>query len=132
MDDLEKCCVCFDLADHSHHIHPQALGGAFDSAQVWLCASCHTRIHNAANALFRNKPTDLNSDWMLRARPLIMRIVRAMREAETTDLGDVQSRIIIKLPKKYIKRIHRRKIDLGYKSLEQYFLALIGKDLPAE
>ena len=128
-EEIHKCVICGDNSDESHHIFPQAYGGAVNSPQVWLCSSCHSRIHLIAGRIYKGKSYDVNQQWFNRARPLINRIVQAKIAAETADLSNVPGSIILKLPKGKIKLIHRRKLDLGFRNLESYLMALIDRDL---
>ena len=113
-----------------HHIWPTHLGGAVDGPQVWLCGNCHSKIHYAALGLYNGKRPREDEAWLKRATPLITRIVRAMRQAENDPLDDAPARIIIKIDKNTLRRIHTRKRDRGYRSLQTYIMALISLDLP--
>jgi len=113
-----------------HHIWPTHLGGPEDGPKVWLCGNCHAKIHYAALRLIRGKRPREDDAWLQVAAPLIARIVRAMYQAENDPLDDAPARIIIKIDKNTLRRIHRRKRDRGYPSLQSYIMALIGLDLP--
>lgn len=126
--------VCNNEGFESHHIWPTYLGGPIEGPQIWLCYQCHRDIHKISSKLYRGKPIgDYSEPWLYRARPLIARIVRALREFEgitLEQLSNIQARVIIQVPKDELRQIHLRKMDLGYSSLERYILALIRNDLP--
>jgi hypothetical protein len=57
------CRVC-DLPEplmtaEDHHRKPRAFGGTDDPEnRLWLCASCHKRIHRVQGLLVHNKPSE--------------------------------------------------------------------------
>jgi hypothetical protein len=60
LDTKVPCAVCSfqePLATaHDHHRKPRAFGGTDDSAnRVWLCASCHTRLHRLQEFIAQGK-----------------------------------------------------------------------------
>jgi hypothetical protein len=131
---MSFCVICGGEGSELHHVFPIHLGGDKDGPTVWLCGNHHSQIHKVATRLFRGKPIDVADDgeWLKNpgAVALIQRIIKAERDAEDRDLSAVASRLIIKIPKSKLKLIHRRKIDLGFKSLESYIMSLIDRDLP--
>ena len=58
---LVTCKVC-DLKEplltaEDHHRTPRAFGGTDDAEnRIWLCASCHKRLHRVQALLIHNKP----------------------------------------------------------------------------
>lgn len=130
---MPNCCIaiCQQPALEEHHIFPTHLGGEKSGPTVWLCSNCHRNIHLAASRIYRGKPPgDFNPLWLEQAAPLIGRIVRALREFEGADDSQIESRLIIKIPRAELRAVHLRKMDLGFSSLENYVLALIRADLP--
>jgi hypothetical protein len=128
---IEICVVCRNnQAMENHHLWPTHLGGAIEGPTVWLCATCHRDIHKCASRLYRGKPLGIIDDnWLRRAMPLISRIVKALREFEGATLDNINSKIVIEIPKNDLRLIHLRKMDLGFSSLQKYIMALIKKDM---
>jgi hypothetical protein len=128
---MPKCVIatCKETALESHHIFPTALGGSEDGPQIWLCPTCHRKVHIYASRLFRgvaiNEPDER---WLRAAYPVINRIVRALREAENNPLDQAPARIVLEITKKDLRMIHLRKMDKGFRSLPAYILALIKAD----
>ena len=131
----EQCIICAEKTGlECHHIHPRHLGGHENSRQIWLCGTHHAAIHKVAERIYKGKPIEPEDDgpWLqtLAAKAIIERLVFYRNRAEHTDLSHVESRIMLKLPKGKLKRIHQRKLDMGFSSLEKYLMALIDRDLP--
>ncbi len=60
LDTKISCSVCATVEPlataHDHHRTPRAFGGTDDEAnRVWLCASCHTRLHRVQEFLVQGK-----------------------------------------------------------------------------
>lgn len=60
---LVDCRVCNakepKATADDHHLVPRAFGGTDDpDNRVWLCASCHKRLHRVQGMLIHNKPND--------------------------------------------------------------------------
>lgn len=133
MSETILCVVraCGNPAQEQHHLWPTHLGGPVEGPTIWLCPNCHRDIHKIASRMYRGKPIGIFKDnWLQAAQPIIMRIVRALREFEGANLDNIEARLVIKLPKNKLRRIHLRKMDLGFSSLEKYIIALIDADLP--
>jgi hypothetical protein len=115
----------------SHHIWPTHLGGPEDGPQVNLCGNCHSKIHYCALALLGGRSINKeDANWLHRAAPLIRRIVKAVHDSEDMDLGAAPARIILKIDKAMLRRIHTHKRDLGFRSLQKYIMTLVLNDLP--
>jgi hypothetical protein len=60
IDATIKCFIC-DVSEplataHDHHRRPRAYGGTDDpDNRVWLCASCHTRLHRVQDFIVAGK-----------------------------------------------------------------------------
>ena len=56
---LDRCWLCGVLKSDSkteeHHIVPRCYGGQ-NGPTVTLCSSCHTRVHEAAEGLYKGNP----------------------------------------------------------------------------
>lgn len=60
VDTCISCAVCSTreplATAHDHHRLPRAFGGTDDAEnRVWLCASCHTRLHRVQSFIMMSK-----------------------------------------------------------------------------
>ena len=60
IDQKVSCHICTELVpvitSEDHHIVPRAFGGTDDpDNRVWLCASCHTRLHRIQGLFVKGK-----------------------------------------------------------------------------
>lgn len=74
---------------HDHHRTPRAFGGTDDEGnRVWLCASCHTRLHRVQEFLVQGKASsayDLTSSIFpskAKARSNLWELANEAAEAE--------------------------------------------------
>lgn len=124
---------CGNEAYDQHHIWPTALNGPIDGPKVWLCANCHRAVHLCAARIYRGKPIDHQyTDWYNFAKPLVLRVVRALVLSENTSLDDAPARLVVMVNKRILRELHLRKMDLGFSSMERYLLHLISQDLPVQ
>lgn len=131
---MPKCVIraCNNDAMEEHHLFPTHLGGDIEGPTIWICPTCHRKIHIYAGRIFRGKSLgEYDEVWLRAAAPLINRIVRAMREAENNPLSQAPARIVLNITKRELRIIHLQKLDRGFSSLEKYILALIKADLTA-
>lgn len=126
-----RCPVCLnELPLQSHHIKPIEYGGPKDGPQVDLCANCHLNIHYTAEGLCSKnglKKRYLLDDQMNRATQYIEAIIRAKLTyfRESDDIKKIR----IEVPSWLLIRLHKRKFDRGFHSLEKYLISLFMKDV---
>ena len=130
---MNTCFVCQLVGEHdSHHIMPIAYGGPKEGPQVWLCSICHRKIHLVANDVYKGKSKRLESftpvQWE-RAGVLVRAIVSSKIQLEAAGKPpDSTQRIMIEIPNHILLRLHIRKKELGFTSLQTFLLTLIKKE----
>lgn len=126
-----KCPICNeDRPLQSHHIWPIEYGGSKTGRQVDICAACHLSIHYTAEAISSKgglKKKYLTDEQLLKARFLIKSIV----EAKNLQIQDPNNprKIMLEVPHTTLVKLHKRKLDLGFKSLDSYLKALIENEI---
>lgn len=129
----EVCIVCKESEEWDwHHIIPISEGGPKDGPQVRLCPVCHRKIHLLANDVFKGKTERLESfkpEEMDRVIPLVQAIVSSKIRNESSGKPHSSiSRLMIEIPFPLMVKLHQRKRDLGFSSLQKFLIALFERE----
>lgn len=124
-----KCSACPPTSalpyQEGHHIWPTSLSGPQDGPLAYICGSCHSKIHKQALQMYKNLPVE---NLTVVQAILVKIIVKAM-VAEQPNIANTPRNIMFKVTDQQLKRMHKRKLDLGYTNLIDYVKSLIEKDL---
>ena len=128
-----KCYICGRIGRfESHHVIPLHLGGPKDGLQVKLCESCHSNLHLLSNSIYKGRYDRLelfDEQQMYRARPLIQAIVSSKIKIESTGKPpDSIQRLVLELPNALLVKLHKRKADCGYTSLNSFLMDLLERE----
>jgi hypothetical protein len=128
-----KCYICDLEGEHeSHHIIPLHLGGPKDGPQVNLCSICHHDLHLVANSVYKGNSEHLevfSPENMKKASILIRAIVSSKINIEATGKPpNAIQRLMIEIPNGLLVKLHLRKADLGFTSLQKYLISLLETD----
>lgn len=133
---MERCCVCNKITETAlHHIHPIQYGGDEEGPQVQICADCHNKVHFMANALTSKKgaKTNLfvNDEDFQRAIPLIQAIINAKTWFDSQPQSNKPRRrmFTLQIGDADFVKLHKRKMDCGFTSLNKFIQALIQKEI---
>lgn len=127
---MKICAICnqpFEILE-SHHIKPTSLGGDKDGPQILICSNCHRGIHQEANTALSKKSSNKRffpPDIFTRAMPYIREIIKASLEFEREENPDNVRKIVIKVKDHELIKLHKLKVDAGFKSLDSYLTSLI-------
>jgi hypothetical protein len=122
----DTCIVCGTPVEvQGHHIFPRHLSGPEDGPLVSLCAVHHLLIHRAPNEALEVNFTPKQQQTIKLLREFINRAKIVYEQVDPT-LTDRKS--VIVLPHGLLQRVHKRKADLGFSSLQDYYLYLVTKD----
>ena len=133
MESQSSCPICLAnaLKLQGHHIIPREYGGPKEGPLLDVCATCHLNIHYTAEAEYAGKqPAYLLPAQRQRASVYVEAIKRAKATYESSGGGEnLGKKVMVVLPQKDLVRLHKRKSDKGFSSLEKYLLELIYKDI---
>jgi hypothetical protein len=127
---MKFCAICnqqFELLE-SHHIKPTSLGGDINGPQVLICSNCHTGIHSEAKAAISKNPSNKSYFTPLvfqKALPYIQEIIKASLEFNREENPNNIRKITIILKDHELVKLHKLKLDAGFKSLDEYLPSLI-------
>lgn len=121
---IDKCPICLNITKlEGHHVVPKEFGGPENGPMILLCSSCHHNCHYQAENDYKGKTkVYFPPDQMERAKPVIFEILRAKQLYETRRDTEVKQlrRVIVNVPDKTLKNLHRLKADKGFKSLDKF------------
>lgn len=129
-----ECYVCNLPGEHeSHHIVPLHLGGPKDGPQVNLCEICHHKLHLISNDIYKGRThrvEQFSNDELKRASLLIRAIVSAKIAIEGSGKPpNAIQRLMLEIPYSMLTKLHLRKADLGFSSLNAYLMTVLTNEV---
>lgn len=129
----QVCPICLqtNLKLQGHHIIPKEYAGPVDGPLLDVCATCHLNIHYTAETEYKGEQASyLLPAQRHRAHEYVETIKRAKQVFETAGGGEnLKRKVMLMIPQKDLTRMHKRKSDKGFTSLEKYLLDLIYRDI---
>jgi len=131
---LTDYCVVCGRRDNleAHHVIPICYGGDKDGLQINVCETCHANIHRTAESMLaktvKAKNFFTSQELLKKAAPYVKAVIDAKRNYQEGNVSqDLRKRrlIIVEMTDFEWKRLHKRKLDAGYKSLEKYIQDLL-------
>lgn len=123
---MTKCYLCntYTKCD-KHHIVPQARGGK-NKPIVNLCPSCHSNIHNYANAIIKEESYSFGYkiDEEKAKKLAIILAKNYINEDHSNNI-----KFPIEMPLQLYNKIKIYKVDKNFKSIKDTILFLIVKSL---
>lgn len=94
---LDQCWLCdapkFRTSTEEHHIVPRCYGGE-KGPTVTLCSSCHTRVHESAESLYKGNPIFPYTDADERERCLYLATVIVNARLALERINDPNKRVV--------------------------------------
>lgn len=124
-----KCAACPPEnrlpVQELHHIWPTSLGGPKDGPLAQLCGSCHNKIHKDALLVSRQGHPDNQTP----VQYLCTKIIVQAMYADVINGENTPRNIMFKVSDIQLKKMHKRKLDLGFTNMVDYIKSLIEKDI---
>lgn len=124
------CPICRQPAAHieRHHQIPQEYGGK-DMGTVDICSQCHSGLHLSANKRYRGVlgQDAFTQEVLPRAEPFIEMINIARQIHEASSSPNELKKMIINVPAQKLARLHKLKVEKGFKSLDTFMNNLIDQ-----
>lgn len=127
-----RCYICEQEshAVESHHIVPQATGGA-NMPTIPLCGTCHSLVHaQALNILSRQETRNLFPESQTeRAAKVVRFVVLAIRREREDPNFTNPATFHLKTTKGTIALLHALKAEAGYSNLNAYVEAVLKRQI---
>jgi hypothetical protein len=124
-----QCYICgvSNNAVEEHHVIPRSTGGELGPV-VPLCANHHSLLHKAALQFVSKNPSNkqyFTDSEMLRARPLILKIVQSIRVSQSNPDFNQQVNLFLKPSRRLLTVLHVVKNDMGFSNLNDFCLWIL-------
>lgn len=129
-----KSCSCGEEMAQEHHLIPQSTGGT-NARTVWLCPTCHDKVHAQARVLLSSNPETRKKRYITsQEEPRLMPVAKVV--ALATRLFEQNKHIhkdvavhtlMIEISPMQLKALHTLKERQGFTSLNSFMEAVIAK-----
>ena len=130
---VPHCIICGRTDNlEGHHVIPICYGGDKNGVLINVCETCHANIHRTAESMCaktaEHKSFFLTKELLKRAAPYVKAVIDAKRNYQEGNVSqDLRKRrlIIVEMTDFEWKRLHKRKLDCGYKNLKKFIQDLL-------